>query len=235
MTFKCNGMKKKLNIRNYPFVIIMFLMLFSGCFKNDEDLSSVTDIDGNIYMTVTIGTQVWMSQNLRTTKYRNGDPITLVTDSAQWCNLSTGAHCYYVNHTIYASSFGRLYNWYAVNDSRNICPSGWHIPSDAEWTLLATYLGNDSLVGGKLKETGTLHWKTPNNGATNSTGWAGLPGGGRDALGSFIGMGVDGCWWSSTASTAIDAWSRLILSYRAGFYREDSDKKIGFSVRCLKN
>jgi uncharacterized protein (TIGR02145 family) len=144
----------------------------------DVETNTVTDIDGNIYHTVTIGTQVWMVENLKTTKYRNGDPIPNVTGNA-WAALTTGAYCWYNNDAAtYKATYGALYNWYAVADSRNIAPTGWHVPTDAEWTTLTTFLGGESVAGGKLKETGTNHWTSPNTGATNETGFTALPGGG---------------------------------------------------------
>ena len=120
----------------------------------------VIDKDGNIYKIVTVGTQVWMAENLKTTKYSNGDQIPNETDSLQWLNLSGGAYCWYNNMaSTFKNNFGALYNWYAVQDSRNLCPTGWHVPSDTEWTILTNYLGGGSAAGGQLKETGTNHWQ----------------------------------------------------------------------------
>ena len=139
---------------------------------------TVVDIDGNVYNTVTIGTQVWMVENLKTTKYRNGDAIPNVTGNASWVALSTGAYCWYNNDAAtYKATYGALYNWYAVGDSRNIAPSGWHVATDSEWTTLSTFLGGESIAGDKLKEIGTSHWLSPNTGATNSNGFTAFPGG----------------------------------------------------------
>ena len=194
---------------------------------------TVTDIDGNVYHTVTIGTQVWMVENLKTTKYRNGDAISYVTGS--WVSLVTGAYCWYNNDAANKTTYGGLYNWYAVADSRNIAPTGWHVATDAEWTKLTTYLGGESVAGGKLKETGTTHWSSPNAGATSS-GFAALPGGYRDAYDdSFDYVGYAGYWWSSTARDAALAWPRGLDYDGADVTRNGSDKRDGFSVRCVRD
>lgn len=150
----------------------------------------VIDIDGNVYQIVTIGTQVWMAENLKVTHYRNGDVIPNVTDGPTWAGLTTGAYCEYDNNVASVATYGRLYNWYAAVDTRNIAPDGWHVPSDEEWKQLETYLGmsqaeadaiglRGSDEGGMLKETGTSHWDSPNTGATNESGFTALPGGHR--------------------------------------------------------
>lgn len=139
----------------------------------------VIDIDGNIYQAVKIGKQLWLAENLKVIHYRNGDPIQHIIDDIQWHNGGFGAYCNYGNDQTNATIYGCLYNWYAVNDKRNICPSGWHIPTEAEWTVLVNYLGGDSIAGGKMKEAGTIHWESPNTGAINISGFSALPGGGR--------------------------------------------------------
>jgi uncharacterized protein (TIGR02145 family) len=202
--------------------------------KNDN-ITTVTDIDGNIYHTITIGTQIWMVENLKTTKYRNGDPIPNVADNTQWNNLTTDAYCNYNNDANNATIYGRLYNLSAVLDSRKICPSGWHIPSDAEWTTLIAFLGGDNVAGGKLKETGTSHWNSPNTGATNETGFTALPDGHRDYFGIFLEIGGYGHWWSSTKDDESSAWSyRMGYSYK-NIGRSSSYEKNGYSVRCIKD
>ncbi|MBU3714533.1 MAG: hypothetical protein FGM46_06245, partial [Ferruginibacter sp.] len=160
--------------------------------------------------TIQIGTQKWMSKNLDVAFYRNGDPIPQVTDPTAWASLTTGAWCYYNNDPIQGNKYGKLYNWYAVNDPRGLAPQGWHIPTDAEWTMLATTLGGASLAGGKMKEPGTLNWTTPNTGADNSSGFAGLPGGYRYDAGTFYNIGSFGGWWSSTESSTVRAWCRSL-------------------------
>ncbi len=150
--------------------------------------SGVTDIDNNHYEAVRIGSQLWMAENLKTTRYNDGTPIPLVTDSLEWDNLVTPAYCWYRNDPVtYGETYGALYNLHVVSTGI-LCPSGWHVPSDAEWTVLSDYLGGESVAGGKLKEAGTTHWYTPNAGATNETGFTALPGGIREAANSTPGL-----------------------------------------------
>ena len=184
----------------------------------------------------TICCQSWMTKNLDVATYRNGDPIPKVTDNAAWAALTTGAYCYYNNDSAtYAATYGKLYNWYAVNDPRGLAPEGWHVPTDFEWTTLENCLGGAAVAGGAMKETGAIHWTTPNTGATNISGWAGLPGGYRNSLGTFNGVGNGGYWWSSTVVSTSYAWFRY-LNYSNGIISRDfNDKKVGFSVRCLRD
>ena len=197
----------------------------------------LTDADGNVYHTITIGTQVWSVENLKTTKYRNGDAIANVTEYASWAALTTGAYCWYNNDaTTYKTTYGALYNWYAVADSRNIAPKGWHVASDADWTILTNLWGGESIAGGKLKETGTAHWITPNIDATNETGFTALPGGFCMWPNGTGGMGVHGRWWSSTASSVALGWSRDIGNDGAYVHRDPyGAKHDGYSVRCVKD
>jgi uncharacterized protein (TIGR02145 family) len=185
----------------------------------------------------TICCQSWMTKNLNVATYRNGDPIPKVTDNAAWEALTTGAYCYYNNDSAtYAAVYGKLYNWYAVNDPRGLAPEGWHIPTDFDWTTLENCLGGASVAGGAMKETGTIHWTTPNTGATNISGWVGLPAGARSLIGTFFDVGGGGYWWSSTETTPTNAWFRT-LYYNDGFiYRfANFSKPFGFSVRCLRD
>src|ERR1035437_682216 len=177
----------------------------TAVFNNNLTYGTMTDQDGNVYKTITIGTQTWMAENLRTIKYRDGTPIPNVTDNTTWTNLTTDAYCNY-NNTTSADTiaiYGRLYNWYAATNSHNIAPIGWHVPTEAEWTTLIYYLGGYSVAGGKMKETGTTHWKTPNTGATNESGFTALPSGVRSdwrttPIGKFVNMGYHTIYWSST-------------------------------------
>ena len=192
---------------------------------------AVTDIDGNVYQTVTIGTQVWMAENLKVIHYRNGDAIPNVTDSTEWSNLTTGAYCNYDNDANNATTYGRLYNWYAVNDSRNIAPTGWRVPTEDEWTILSVYLGGRTVAGGKLKETGTTHWISPNTGATNETGFTALPGGIRVSS-TCIAIGIYGYWWSFHTLMPV----HRIMTYDSdNFDDQVCSKWCGISVRCLRN
>ena len=185
--------------------------------------------------TIQIGTQKWMSKNLDVAFYRNGDPIPQVTDATAWAALTTGAWCYYNNDPTQGNKYGKLYNWYAVNDPRGLAPQGWHVPSDAEWTTLETTLGGSSVAGGKMKEAGTLNWTSPNTSATNESGFAGLPGGYRGSGGTFGGIGGSGYWWSSTETNAHYAWTRYLFYSLGDVYRTTSNKVEGFSVRCLRD
>jgi len=199
------------------------------------NFNACVDIDSNIYPTVKIGDQWWMAENLKVTRYRNGDDIPIVTDDTEWENLTTGAYCNYNNNSDNADIYGRLYNWYAVNDSRNIAPLGWHVPSDEEWQTLIDYLGGESVAGGKLKETGTTHWNSPNEGATNESGFAALPGGYRYYNGYFYSLGSSAYFWSSTEYGSSRAWSRLLYYDYASVYRYDDYKHYGFSVRLVRD
>ena len=199
-------------------------------FITDKSSATITDIDGNVYHTVTIGEQTWMVENLKTTRYRNGETIPLVMDNASWATLSTGAYCDYNNTPSNSITYGKLYNWYAVNDSRNIAPTGWHVPSDDEWTILTTYLGGESVAGGKLKEIGTEHWKSPNTGATNETGFFALPGGRR---GYYI--DTDSNWWSTTEENSAQVWILDVNNNGRAVSRYSLEKHGGLSVRCIKD
>ena len=223
-----------------PMLIIGFALIFAdGCKKNETDNTpeitgeTVTDIDGNVYHAVTIGTQVWMAENLKTTRYRNGNPIPNVTDSAQWAALTTGAYCNINNDPNTVNIYGRFYNWYAVTDISNIAPAGWHVPADSEWTVLTTYLGTGP--GGKLKATGTTYWNSPNAGATNQTGFGGLPGGDRSNTGTFHYQGLYGCFWCITESSAANAWEHVLSANSANVIRMGYSKGLGMSVRCVKD
>jgi uncharacterized protein (TIGR02145 family) len=193
---------------------------------------------------VTIGTQVWQSSNLDLATYRDGTPIPQVTDPTAWANLTTGAWCYYNNDPANGAIYGKLYNWYAVagihdNDpntpNKILAPQGWHIPNDAEWTMLTTFLGGESVAGGKMKAMGTSLWRSPNTGATNSSGFTGLPGGDRTKFGTFDFIGNYGYWWGSSEYSTSNAWSRSLSPGNGSAYRTNYIKIYGFSVRCLRD
>ena len=207
-------------------------------YGNQESFTTagtVIDIDGNVYNTVTIGSQVWMAENLKTTKYNDGTAIPLVTDSTSWSNLTTPGYCWYNNDEAgYKNVYGALYNWFTVNTGK-LCPIGWHVPTDAEWTTLTDYLGGESVAGGKLKETGTTHWLSPNTGATNETGFTALPGGYRAGSGYFNHVGSYGHWWSATEGSAGNAWGRYVGYDNSNVYGLSDSKQAGFSVRCVKD
>ncbi len=188
-----------------------------------------------ILSSVQIGNQTWTLKNLDVSTYRNGDPIPQVQDNTAWTNLTTGAWCYYLNNTANGTNYGKLYNWYAVNDLRGLAPNGYHIPTDAEWTTLTTYLGGSTLAGGKMKEAGSSHWLSPNTGATNSSGFKGLPGGFRYSIGGFSFIGSYGKWWGSSEDNANYAWCRVLYNGLGNVDRNGNDKHYGLSVRCLRD
>jgi uncharacterized protein (TIGR02145 family) len=200
-----------------------------------KTLTPLTDIDGNNYKTVKIGTQEWMAENLKTTKYNDGTAIPLVTVVASWQLLTTPGYCWYNNDSVVnKATYGALYNWYTVNTSKQLCPTGWHVPTDAEWTILTTFLISESVAGGKLKETGTTHWLSPNTGATNESGFTALPGGYRTNIGAFNLIGNYGYWWSTTQYNADNAWFRNTYYNLNSVARTYLGKGYGFSVRCVK-
>jgi uncharacterized protein (TIGR02145 family) len=200
--------------------------------------TTVTDIDGNVYKTVTIGNQVWMAENLRTTRYRNGDLIG-TTHPATLDISSESAPKYqwaYAGNESNVATYGRLYTWFAVTDSRAIAPTGWHVPTDAEWTTLADFLGGKSMAQGKLKEAGTSHWNNPNTDATNESSFTALPCGNRWVNGSFLGLGDFTHWWTDTEHDAERAWRRILVKDApADNFRGYADKKIGWLVRCVRD
>ena len=200
-----------------------------------DSSNTVTDLDGNVYHTITIGTQVWMVENLKTTKYRNGTSIPNISVNTTWIVLNTGAYCNYENDANNLTTYGRLYNWYAVIDTQNIAPIGWHVPSDSEWTVLTSYLGGDSIAGRKLKEAGTTHWSSPNTGTTNETGFTALPSGARFSDGKFYDLKNIGYWWSVTEQDTYTSWRRYMYYAGSSVNKQAYSKKNGFSVRCVKD
>jgi uncharacterized protein (TIGR02145 family) len=210
---------------------------------------TVTDYDGNTYTTIKIGTQIWMMENLKTTHYSNGDAIPNVADDSQWLNMSSaavkGAYCNYNNDEGNVATFGRLYNWYAASDSRNLAPAGWHVPDKADWNKLENYLGANTSgstivgIGRKLKETGTEHWIAPNL-ADNISGFAELPGGERLGSGSFVYLNSFGRFWSTSMSGGW-AYFRSVtynsedITWFITAPNPDYYRVLGLSVRCVKN
>jgi uncharacterized protein (TIGR02145 family) len=197
----------------------------------------LTDCSGNSYNTVYIGSQQWMVENLRTKSYCDGTVIKKVTKEKDWHNLKEGAYCVYNedDKEDYAPDFGLLYNWYAVNDERQLCPKGWHIPTDNEWKILVEYLGGMKIAGGKMKYDKSVHWKKINQGATNESGFKAVPGGYRYANGDCDLVGTNAYWWSSTPTNEASAWSWGVSYSNKGVTRYNATKKDGMSVRCLKD
>ncbi|PIE87938.1 MAG: hypothetical protein CSA04_04475 [Bacteroidetes bacterium] len=209
-------------------------------------MPTVTDVDGNDYNTVFIGGQCWMRENLKVTHYPNGDAIPHITGSEAWYALADNntddAYCYYNNNL--NGEYGALYtyaaaigdNWERDNtEGQGICPEGWHLPTDGEWTTLIGYLGGEGVAGGKMKEVGTAHWDTPNTGATNESGFTAFSGGYRYLYGSFNNVGHYGYWWSAMEDGSNNAWYRSLYYYSADVYRLTGYKSYGFSVRCVYN
>jgi len=196
----------------------------------------VKDYDGNLYTTVKIGNQVWIAENLKTTHYANGDAIPDGTGAGDISGETDPEYWFAYNDDLNnVSTYGRLYTWYTVTDPRNVCPDGWHVPSFAEWTQLTDYLGGNSVAGGKMKETGTSHWNSPNTTATNESGFTALPAGSRNYWGVFGSIGNYGNWWTSTEANATDAWFRYLYYDNANESWNYNDKESGYSVRCLRD
>ena len=196
-------------------------------------------MDGNSYQTVQIGTQCWTQSNLKVSKYRNGDSIPTGLSNVAWQSTTSGAYSIYANNPVNDGLYGKLYNHYAVTDSRGLCPTGWHVPSDAEWNTLETFWVSSSVAGGALKSTSILPtpggWYSPNTGATNSSGFTARPGGRRNnSNGAFIHFNTTGYCWSTSPSGTI-AWSRYLIHSDGTIYRSDYNRANGLSVRCLRD
>lgn len=222
---------------NYYFSLLfitgLLLLFITGC-KEDEEITQVTDIDGNVYNIITLLDQVWLAEDLRTTKFNDGTPIPNITDNSAWSNLNTPGYCWYNNDIFYKYTNGALYNWHAIN-TQKLCPTGWHVPTKAEIETLITNFSGTLLAGGKLKETSTTHWLTPNEGASNSTNFTALGGGIREIDGTFQSMFSTGDFWTSTKNN--DSFAGVMgLKYDtrdANVYQ--LNLKTGASVRCIKD
>jgi uncharacterized protein (TIGR02145 family) len=200
-------------------------------FNPDLTYGGLTDIDGNIYKTIEIGSQVWMAENLATTRFNDGTAIPLVTSNTIWTQATNPAYSWYNNVTV---AYGALYNWFAASSGK-LCPDGWHVPGDEEWTTLETYLGGSIVAGSKLKESGTLHWQAPNSGADNSSGFTAIPGGYRYYSGVYNTITRYGYWWSSTESSTANAYGRDMYYGYSNLDRISSDKRSGAAIRCVKD
>ena len=200
----------------------------------DLTITEITDIEGNVYRTTKVENQLWMAGSLKTSKFNDGTTIPLVKDNNSWAKMTTPAYCWYDNEDDNKNTYGALYNWYTANCT-NICPLGWHVPSDQEWTALATSLGGEDVAGGKMKETGFLHWLSPNTGATNSSGFTGLGGGNRNINGVYFNKAITGDYWSTTEYSSSEAWDRFLYARDQLLSRQHYAKTIGFFIRCVKN
>jgi uncharacterized protein (TIGR02145 family) len=244
------------NLRQSVFLAYLVIFFQISCKKDIVQpqgftcgTSTVSDVDNNTYNTVQIGTQCWTQSNLKVSKYRNGDNIPTGLNNSQWSSTTSGAYAIYNNDPVNDGLYGKLYNHYAVTDSRGLCPTGWHVPSDGEWNVLAKYLDPNadtvggglpgSTAGGTLKSKATQPtpggWNSPNTGATNSSGFTALPGGRRFTSGNFYFMSDDGYWWSSSVSSGSNAWYRGLYNSNSHINRVFNNRSLGFSVRCLKD
>jgi uncharacterized protein (TIGR02145 family) len=203
--------------------------------NNTLSYGTMSDQDGFQYKTIKIGDQIWMAENLRTTKYRNNTPITKITDNTQWQNNTSGAYCGYTNALANECPYGKLYNWYAVNNEAQLCPTDWHVPTKAEWDTLITFLGGGTIAGSQAKSSGFSYWRDPNTGAANTSGFSGLPAGQVVFNGTYNSLGIKGYWWSSTKHDTDNASAFFqVLNYsEASFPTFFHYKSHGFSVRCV--
>lgn len=226
----------------YFIYLFHFCVLFLGCQKSEENPNSnigemenntIKDIDGNVYKTVTIGSQIWMAENLRVTHFNNGEEIPNIQSKIFWNGTTSGACCDYDNSAQNSIRYGKLYNWFAVNDKRGIAPKGWRVANKTDWQTLIIFLGGQNVAGGKLKESGIINWKSPNIGATNSTGFTALPSGGRD--GDYFGIGEECDWWDSTPTNTTSANRFYIESNTESIGFTIAEKNLGLSVRCIKD
>jgi uncharacterized protein (TIGR02145 family) len=232
-----------MTIRFSPLVITgLLLLITSSLVKSQDNLvisqapQIVTDTDGNQYHTVRIGKQVWMVENLKTTRFNDGKAIPLVSENQEWAHLTTSAYCWYNNDSVTnKNKYGALYNYYSVSTGK-LAPKGWRVPTDEDWKILVDFLGGESVAGGKMKEEGTIHWKNPNKNASDSSGFSGLPGGFRLPEGRFFLLGQTGYWWASwTNNKSNFAVGRIMVSYNASAQICYESKGYGFSVRCIKD
>jgi uncharacterized protein (TIGR02145 family) len=217
--------------------ICLFLCAFilSACSDENSENDCVTDIDGNVYQVVELGSQVWMAENLRCSKYSNGNSIPFVLSVEDWKALESEAYCMFNNDEDMGEEYGYLYNWFAVSEERNICPTGWHVPDYEEWSELILFLGGLPEAGGAMKDTGTLHWEN-NTDATNLSGLTMLPGGYRSYFnGAYNSMGIYGAWWANSEIDRKLAWGIALRYYNAYAYKYHYEKNTALSIRCIKD
>ena len=231
----------------YLIILLLFTVFIAkNCKSTSGNNNIVTDIDGNTYQTVVINNQIWMQENLRTTRYNDGTPIPNITNNTEWRHQDTPAYTIYDNDLENKAIYGVLYNWYAVGDRPGLCPKGWYVPSDSDWKILEQYLGmsiddikstgiRGSKASGQLKKSETTKWDESNISATNKTEFTAIPSGRRDARGEFIGLSASFTTWTSTDKTKSSATYRHLPAANDGIGRNpEGDKKIGFAVRCIK-
>jgi uncharacterized protein (TIGR02145 family) len=225
---------KRTNFLLLFFTTAMFLVVVNGCKKDDDPSPDpVTDIDGNVYKTVKIGNQIWMAENLKVSKLNDRTNITWVTVGQSWAETEDPAYCGYAKSQENADIYGGLYNWAAVNTGK-LAPEGWHVATKFDWAKLIEYLGGETETPIKLKESGTVHWTSPND-ATNITGFTALPGGSRNTEGIFFGLGINATWWSATESSDSKAYLFELSTNNVNPLQSASYKECGFSIRCVKD
>ncbi|TAL75080.1 MAG: hypothetical protein EPN88_03380, partial [Bacteroidetes bacterium] len=237
ITAQINGLVSEM-VYHYRIKVVINSETFFGedlTFKTFNNLT-VEDVDGNSYNTVTIGTQTWMAENLKTTRYSNGDQIPNVPYFEDWRNLNTGARCENTNIPDFSSTYGFYYNWFAVHDNRNVCPAGWHVSTDAEWTTLTSlYTGGNQFAAVKLKEAGTRHWSSPNPAATNESSFSAIPGSFRTEVTGYSDPGEQGRWWTGTEFDSNNAWHRSLWRNSSYVDIGYNIKTSGLSVRCIND
>ncbi len=198
--------------------------------------NTVKDVDGNSYNTIHIGKQIWFAENLKTSKYNDGTSIPHIVNDSLWISSKSGAWCHYNNDQKNNDKYGKLYNLYVVSGNKNVCPSGWHVPTNVEWTILINYLGGERVAGGKMKEKGTINWEWRNKQASNSSGFTALPGGERSFNGKYYNIGSHGYWWSSTENNTFKYWFLELWNYFGSAHTEETySNQSGMSVRCLRD
>jgi uncharacterized protein (TIGR02145 family) len=215
-------------------LFIVSIILFHSCEKIEvSSAGNVTDTDGNKYDAIKIGKQVWITENLKTTKFNDGTDIPMIIDSSEWRKITTPGYCWYNNDMENKAIYGALYNGYTITTG-NLCPSGWHVPTETDWTIFIDYLGDQRVAGDRMKEIGTMHWIDRNNTATNESGFTALPGGYRDKYGIFNMLGLYCSLWSSTGW---DSFLRYYSTYSYGgiIVKNMNSTSYGFSVRCIKD
>jgi len=217
------------------FVTLLCVYCLSSCRLTKRSPEKVTDIDGNVYSVVKIGKQLWLRENLNVSHYSNGDSIPYYKYEKVIYHFTSGKYCDYENKPENSAIYGKLYNWYATVDRRNLCPSGWHVPSDKEWLTLTTYLGGDSVAGGKLKDSTVGVWQSPNVGATNEAGFSALLGGVYYKIGTFSSIGNYGYWWSTTKHSPEYALGFCMNYFSKNVSCSNHNMENYFSVRCIKN
>lgn len=232
---KKNKKIKRIILASFTGFIIIVVSIFVFKFF-EEGKGIVKDIDGNKYHTVTIGTQVWMAENLKVTHYQNGESIQYIAAGDNWSNFNSGAYCENIAKIDAVKTYGLLYNWYAVNDERKLAPKGWHIPTDQDWTILLSITDRNN-VGGELKETGYEHWASPNTEANNKTGFTALPGGYREDDRSYPQEGLTGVWWCSAENSIYNVSLKGVQHSSGSLLSKDKEvnKHLGLSVRCIRD